>query len=180
MGRFFFKNIFLNVTYVTWEWPIFFTIIMNSICKKNCRKSCSWPILQSFSSSGVYLSVPKHNMHLMFFNIEEPYDKLPKHLNSAITKLLYCFYRGLKMVEMEKLQNFTFFLIFKPTKLVRKSLQPYKTIYILQVFLEMCLETWPKWKGHPKNPCATIWKLWKPNSFSSFMSCLHKKLWVVP
>ena len=45
---------------------------------------------------------------------------------------------------MEKFQNFTFFLIYKPTKLVRKSLQPYKTTFILQVFPEMCLETWPK------------------------------------
>ena len=30
----------------------------------------------------------------MFSNIERAYDRLPKHLNSAITKLLYCFSRG--------------------------------------------------------------------------------------
>ena len=30
----------------------------------------------------------------MFSNIEEPYGKLPKHLNSVITKLFYCFSRG--------------------------------------------------------------------------------------
>ena len=29
----------------------------------------------------------------MFSNNEEPDDKLPKHLNSAITKLFYGFYR---------------------------------------------------------------------------------------
>ena len=30
----------------------------------------------------------------MFSDIERAYDRLPKHLNSAITKLLYCFCRG--------------------------------------------------------------------------------------
>ena len=49
----------------------------------------------------------------MFSNIEEPYDKLPKHLNSVITKLFYCFSRGgLKMEKTQKLQNFTFFTDF--------------------------------------------------------------------
>ena len=36
----------------------------------------------------------QHSRHLMFSNIERAYDRLPKHLNSAITKLLYCFSRG--------------------------------------------------------------------------------------
>ena len=30
----------------------------------------------------------------MFSDIERAYDRLPKHLNSATTKLLYCFSRG--------------------------------------------------------------------------------------
>ena len=32
----------------------------------------------------------------MFSNIEETYGKLPKHLNSAITKMFYCFSKGAK------------------------------------------------------------------------------------
>ena len=35
----------------------------------------------------------KHLIFLIFSNIEEPYDKLPKQLNSAITKVFYCFSR---------------------------------------------------------------------------------------
>ena len=42
----------------------------------------------------------------MFSNIEELYDKLPKNLNSAITKLFYCFLRGTKNEETQKLQKF--------------------------------------------------------------------------
>ena len=45
----------------------------------------------------------------MFSNIEGPYDKLPKHLNSAIIKLFYCFSMGLKMEETQKLQKFLIF-----------------------------------------------------------------------
>ena len=49
---------------------------------------------------------------LTFSNIEEPYDKLPKYLNSAITKLLYCFCKGTKNGRNTKIaKNFTFFLI---------------------------------------------------------------------
>ena len=48
----------------------------------------------------------------MFFNIEEPYDNLPKHLNSAITKLFYCFSRGAKNGKTQKLQKFHIFSDF--------------------------------------------------------------------
>ena len=48
----------------------------------------------------------------MFSKIEEPFDKLPKHLNLTITKLLYCFSTGLKMEKMQKLQKFHIFSDF--------------------------------------------------------------------
>ena len=54
--------------------------------------------------------------HLMFSNIEESYDKLPKHLNSAIAKLFYCFTKGIKNGRNAKIAEVShFFLIFKPT-----------------------------------------------------------------
>ena len=56
-----------------------------------------------FASLGVIQSVAKHSRHLVFSKIEEPYEKLPKHLNSGITKLFHCFSRGLKMEETEEL-----------------------------------------------------------------------------
>ena len=30
----------------------------------------------------------------MFSSIEGPYDKLPKHINTAVKKMFYCFSRG--------------------------------------------------------------------------------------
>ena len=51
----------------------------------------------------------------MFSNVEELYDKLPKHLNSANTKLFYYFSRGVKNGRNIKIaKKITFFLIFKP------------------------------------------------------------------
>ena len=48
----------------------------------------------------------------MFPNIEEPYEKLPKHLNSAIQSCFTASLRGLKMEEMQKLQKFHIFSDF--------------------------------------------------------------------
>ena len=59
---------------------------------KNFENWCNWPILYFFFK---LRCLAKHsNRHLIFSNIEEPYDKLPKQLNSAITKLFYCFSWG--------------------------------------------------------------------------------------
>ena len=47
----------------------------------------------------------------MFSNIEETYDKLPKHLISAFRKLFYCFSRGAKNGRIAKIAN-RFFSVF--------------------------------------------------------------------
>ena len=57
----------------------------------------------------------------VFSNIEGPYGKLPKHLHSAITKLFYCFSRGLKMEEIQKLQKFHFFLFANLRNLLERA-----------------------------------------------------------
>ena len=48
----------------------------------------------------------------MFSNIEELYDKLPKNLNSAITKLFYCFLRGTKNGRNSKIAKISQYFSF--------------------------------------------------------------------
>ena len=57
-----------------------------------------------------------HSKNLKFPNIEEPYDKLPKQLNSAMAKLFYCISRGAKNQRNGKNAEIShFFAIFKVT-----------------------------------------------------------------
>ena len=48
----------------------------------------------------------------MFSSVKEPYDNLPKLLNSAITKLFTTSLGMLKTEEMQKLQKFHIFSDF--------------------------------------------------------------------
>ena len=49
----------------------------------------------------------------MFSNIEGSYDKLPKDLDSATTKLFYCFSRLTKNGRNAKIANISHFSDFK-------------------------------------------------------------------
>ena len=75
----------------------------------------------------------------MFSNIEETFAKLPKHLNSAITKLFYCFSKGWGLLKMEELQKFHFFWFLNLHNLLERACNHIK-LYILKVHLEMCLQ----------------------------------------
>ena len=76
----------------------------------------------------------------MFSNIEEPYDKLSKQLNSAITKLLYCFYRRLKMEEMQKLQKLQYFsLLLNLQNLLERACNHIK-LYIFLMYTWKCVK----------------------------------------
>ena len=102
---------------------------------KRGKKWCNWLVLRFiffifyflffffYSGLGVYQSVAKHGRHLMFSNFKELYDKLPKHLDTAIKKLFYSIPRGAKNGKNAKIVKIShFFFIFKLTYLVRKSL----------------------------------------------------------
>ena len=81
-------------------------------CSSNNWVTLRW---QPKSLMKMPMPVAEHNRNLIFSNIEEPYDKLPKYLNSAITNLFYCFSRGeraLKMKETQKLQKFQILFYF--------------------------------------------------------------------
>ena len=139
----------------------------------------------------------------MFSNTEEPYDMLPKHVNLAITKLFYCFYRGAKNERNAKIAKISHFFRFSN---LHNSLEGACNhiklyTYIEKLHLEMCLETisiqlfqntlnffwcinnWSKWKiryfsrnWHSRSPCATLWKFSEPNSSSSLMPSGQEKL----
>ena len=90
----------------------------------------------------------------MFSNIEEPYDKLPKHLHSATTKLVYCFSRGLEI---------TFIQLFLNTLFDELETSQNEKSYIFQEI------------GIPEMH-AQLSEHFQPNSTSRLMPCLHKKL----
>ena len=75
----------------------------------------------------------------MFSNIEELYDKLPKHLNSALTEFTYCFSSGAKSGRNAKISIFFWFLNLH--NLLERACNHIKLyIYILKEHLRMCLE----------------------------------------
>ena len=134
----------------------------------------------------------------MFSNIEEPYDKLPNDLNSATSKLFYCFSRDAKNgrnTKIEKISHFFWFLNLH--NLLERACNHIK----LWIFWKCTWKCFWKWhiqllqdtwnflyelktgqnenatrNLHPRNPCATIWIFYKPNSTSSLRPW---KLWVV-
>ena len=77
--------------------------------KKCCRKWCSWSILQFFSSLGVYQSVAKHSRYLIFTNIKELYDKLPKHLIQLSQNFFDCFSRRAENGRNAKIAKISYF-----------------------------------------------------------------------
>ena len=78
-----------------------FSLIKLNLLPQMQKKNKMWKVVQFvtaifFKSKCLLINSNQcqHSRHLMFSNIERAYDRLPKHLNSAITKLLYCFSRG--------------------------------------------------------------------------------------
>ena len=113
-----------------------------------------------------YLLISSKAQENMFSNIEEPYEKLPKHLNSAITKLFYCFLsKGTKNGRNTKIGKISHFfwllnlhvLLERAFNHIKLYLSIYLSIYllytyniyiyiyihihILKVHLEKCPET---------------------------------------
>ena len=106
---------------------------MNSICKKKKKKK-KQKFLQLakfaifFKFRGVLIS--SKAKPLMFSNTEEPYNKLQKYLNSATSKLFYCFSSlELKIEEMQKLQKFHIFCFLNLHNLLGRACNQMK-LYI--------------------------------------------------
>lgn len=66
------------------------------------------------------------------------YDKLPKHFTSAVRKMFYLFHNWTKN-KRQKLQKKNMFFWYL-LNLLKIAYHQYKTIYMLNVHLEMCLE----------------------------------------
>ena len=120
----------------------------------------------------------------MSSNIEEIYDKLPIHLNSAIKKLFYCISRGVKNGRNPKIAKISYFFWFLSLhNLLERACNHIKhkicsesalgNVSRNNIFnywkIPWNFQNWPKWKilyflrnWHPRNPCATLWKLLKP------------------
>ena len=135
----------------------------------------------------------------MFSNIEETYDKLPKHLNSAIAKMFYCLCKGAKNGRNVKIaKTYIFFWFLNLHNLLQIPSNHFK-LHIFWNYTWRCV-----WKLHihckilwiffdtlktghneksfiflERNRCATIWKYSKLNSILRVMPSLHKNIWVV-
>ena len=79
----------------------------------NFQKNAKSGGIDQFYNFFKFRCLAKHSRYLMFSNIEEPYDMLPKYSNSAITKLFY--FLGAKNERNTKIAKISPFFIFKPT-----------------------------------------------------------------
>ena len=121
---------------------ILFTTIKNSICKKFWKLVQVTNFVFFFKLRCLAKHSSRHLIFLIFSNIEEPYDKLPKQLNSAITKVFYCFSRrggrgggvGWKWKKHKNCENFTFFWFLNLHNLLER-VYPYKFQNTLNYFL---------------------------------------------